>query len=422
MIDPVRTKPRLWIVCEVYYPEKISTGYYLTSIAEGLAADFDVKVLCGQPNYAARGTVAPKHEFRNGTEIFRASSTTLDKNVIPYRVINMLTLGISMFWKALMHFRRGDKVLMVTAPPSLPYTIAPAALLWGASYVPLLHDCYPEILLVTTKATSNSFVVKLMNVFNRWLFKHAARLIVVGRDMRSLMERKTAGLDIPIDVIPNWADLETIHPTPRDENVLLKELGLADKFVLLYAGNIGHPTDIETIIEAADKLRGESRFHFVFIGSGAKRQWLEEQAAERKLENVTILDVRPREDQINFLNACDAHLVTLVKGMWGLAMPSRTYNALASGKPIIGIVDKASELELVIEEERAGWCVEPGDVNGLVEVIRRAATTDAGEMGARSYAAAKAKYSLATAIEAYRRVLGGRAEESTLAGSRQSEL
>src|SRR4029453_12819197 len=96
MSEAIGTKPRLWVVCEVYYPEKISTGYYLTSIAEGLSEEFDVRVLCGQPNYAARGTRAPKHELRDGTEIFRAGSTTLDKNVIPYRVINMITLGASM--------------------------------------------------------------------------------------------------------------------------------------------------------------------------------------------------------------------------------------------------------------------------------------------------------------------------------------
>src|SRR5215210_5843597 len=101
--SPGSSKPRLWVVCEVYYPEKISTGYYLTSIAEGLADNFEVKVLCGQPNYAARGIVAPKHEERNGTEIFRAASTRLDKNVIPYRIINMITLGISIFLKALRH-------------------------------------------------------------------------------------------------------------------------------------------------------------------------------------------------------------------------------------------------------------------------------------------------------------------------------
>ena len=52
---------RLWIVTELYYPEETSTGYYLTRIAEGLADVADVKVLCGQPNYSARGTRAAEH-------------------------------------------------------------------------------------------------------------------------------------------------------------------------------------------------------------------------------------------------------------------------------------------------------------------------------------------------------------------------
>lgn len=407
MSEAIKNKPRLWVVCEVYYPEKISTGYYLTSIAEGLADDFDVKVLCGQPNYAARGTVAPKHESRNGTEIFRAASTTLDKNVIVYRIINMITLGTSMFFKALRHFRRGDRVLVVTAPPSLPYTIAPAALMRGASYVPLLHDCYPEILIATGKAKATSLVAKTINICNRWLFKHASKLIVVGRDMKELMKKKTAGLEIPIDVIPNWADLEIIHPTPRDENPLLNELGLRDKFVLTCAGNLGNPTEIETIVDAAERLLGEPQFHFVFIGSGVKRKWLEVEIANRALSNVTLLDVRPREDQIVFLNACDVGLVGLIKGMWGAAMPSRTYNLLAAGKPMIGFAEPGSEPARVIQEERVGWTVMPGNVDELVDAIRAAygARDELGEMSRRAYAAARAKYSLETAIESYRRAL-----------------
>src|SRR5690242_6618487 len=95
------TKRRLWVVTELYYPEETSTGYYLTRIAEGLADDFDVKVLCGQPTYSARGTIAPKHEIHKGVEILRAAGTTLDKNVIPFRLLNMLTLGISVLLKAL---------------------------------------------------------------------------------------------------------------------------------------------------------------------------------------------------------------------------------------------------------------------------------------------------------------------------------
>src|SRR5215217_3504826 len=121
-------KSRLWVVTELYYPEETSTGYYLTRIAEGLSEDFDVKALCGQPTYSARGTIAPKHEIHNGVEIFRVSGTTLDKDVILFRLLNMLTLGLSVFFHALQNFRQGDKVLVVTTPPSMPFVVALAAL------------------------------------------------------------------------------------------------------------------------------------------------------------------------------------------------------------------------------------------------------------------------------------------------------
>lgn len=398
---------RLWVVTEVYYPEKISTGYYLTSIAEGLAPHREVKVLCGQPNYAARGTKAPKHEFRNGVEIIRAGSTTLDKNVILYRVINMITLGASMFFKSLRHFGKGDQVLVVTAPPSLPYSTAFAAILSGASYTLLLHDCYPDLAVAVGKMKPTSPAARMANYFNRILYKYAAKMIVVGRDMRELVERKSAGFDVPIEVIPNWADLENIEPMPREANALLTELGISEKFVLLYAGNIGHPTDVETIVDAAEALLTHSQYHFVFIGSGAKRKWLEQEVERRLLRNVTLLDVRPRSDQVNFLNACDVAIVTLVRGMWGVAMPSRTYNAMAAGKPILALAEAGSELARVVEEDQVGICVLPGDRDALVDAIhclyenRR----ELSKMGDRAYTAAREKYSLGMAVEKYRRAL-----------------
>ena len=106
-----------------------------------------------------------------------------------------------------------------------------------------------------------------MGHLNRWLYKYASRVIVVGRDMKELMEKKMAGLDVSVTVIPNWADLEIIRPTDRIEIVYYIKLDIADKFVLMYAGNIGHPTDIETIVECG-KLLQENRkndVHFVFI-------------------------------------------------------------------------------------------------------------------------------------------------------------
>ncbi len=410
--NPGRTESRvnsLWILTEVYFPEEISTGYYLTSIAEGLAPHRKVKVITGQPKHMSRGQRAPKHEIRNGVEIHRTWGTTLDKNILFFRLINMLTIGVSIFLKSLRHLQRGDQILVVTAPPSLPVTATLAALLRGATYTILVQDSYPEILIAVGAVKEDSAFVNFVNYINRWVYKYASKIIVMGRDMKELFERKTAGLDIPIVTIPNWADLDAIEPTDRNDNSLLNELGIAENFVFMYAGNIGHPTDIETIVECAERLQAREEFHFVFIGAGAKKAWLVNTINARELKNITVLDYRPRANQIIFLNACDVGLVALIKGMLGTAMPSRTYNIMAAGKPILALAEQGSELERVISEEGIGWYVEPGCPQQLHDQILRIFDTrsELGAMGQRAREAAVAKYSPNSALEAYQDALIG---------------
>lgn len=401
-------RPRLWVVTELYYPEETSTGYYMTRIAEGLAEDADVKALCGQPNYSSRGTRASKREIRNGVEIFRVAGTTLDKNVILFRLINMITLSISTFARAVVSFRARDSVLVVTTPPSLPFVVALAALARGAHYTLLIHDNYPEILFAVGKSSPNSTLATVLNFCNRWLYKQASRIIAVGRDMRVMLEEKTVGLSTSIAVIQNWAELETVHPEPRADNELLKELGLEDKFVFLYAGNMGHPNDLDTIVRTAKLLANEEQFHFIFLGSGVKEPHLRNEAALSDLTNITILPPKPRAEQVVFLNACDIALVSLVPKMWGVSMPSRTYNILAAGKPILALTEPDSELAIVIDEDKVGWHLPPGDADAMAGCIRRIHHERDGltAVGVRARKAALDKYSLAAALEKYRRALG----------------
>lgn len=401
-------RQRLWLFTELYYPEDTSTGYYMTGIGEGLATDFEVNVICGQPNYSKRGAKAPKAETHEQVRIFRVSGTRLDKNVIVFKLVNMLTLGVSTFFAALRRLRPRDKVLVVTTPALLPFIAATAALLKGAHYVLLIHDNYPEILFATGKSHPGSLLDRGLSFANRWLYKHSTTIIVVGRDMRELVEQKTAGLNIPIATIPNWAELESVEPHDRAENSLLTELGLKGKFVLLYAGNMGYPNDMESILKAANRLREDENIHFIFLGTGVKRAWLEREVKSSGLRNVTVLDPRPRSDQNNFLNACDVGIVSLVSKMKGVSMPSRTYNLLAAGKPILAIAEPGSEIAMVTEEDNVGRVVAPGDVDRLTAAIEDLAHLGVDElsaMGERARRSALSKYSVNTALESYRREL-----------------
>ena len=131
---------RVWIVSELYYPELTSTGYFLTGIAEGLAVDYDVSVLCGQPSYRARGTRAPTREICSGVYVRRCRATTLDKNKVALRIVNLVTISLSIFLSALFSLRRGDIVIAVTNPPLLPYVALLACRMRGGRFVLLVHD------------------------------------------------------------------------------------------------------------------------------------------------------------------------------------------------------------------------------------------------------------------------------------------
>ncbi len=400
-------KKRLWIACELYYPEDNTTGFYMTKLAEGLAPHLDVHALCGQPNYHRRGQRAPKRERRNGVSIFRVSSTTFDKNIAILKIINMISLSLSMFLGGLRWFKKGDDVLIVSAPPTILFTVGLAALLKGCSYKLLIHDNYPEMLVAAGTISKDSLLESLYNFLNRWLYKYTSRVIVVGRDMAVTAERKVGGLNIPVSIIPNWAELESVSPQNKSENTLLASLGLSEKFVLLYAGNMGYPQDIDSIYEASRKLADLDDVHFIFLGSGTKRRVLETMIERDEPSNITILPTQPREKQNDFLNACDIAFVSLIEKMKGVSVPSRTYNIMAAGKPILAITEPGSEISQIIAEENNGWTVSPGQPDDLEQVIRETYSRRDSlfEMGKRSRSAAVEKYSETLAVQRYLEIL-----------------
>jgi len=401
----------LWVITELYYPENNQTGYYMTKIAEGLTEKFDVKVICGQPNYAARGTLAPKKEIHKKVEIFRVWSTTLNKDVIIFRLINMFTIGASIFFKMLMKIKPKSRILVVSAPPSLPFITALAAKMRGARYSLIIQDKYPETLVAVGKAKAGSIFIKTLNTLKRWLYKNSEKIVVVGRDMRELVQSQmnevNPNTESRLEVIQNWAALEEVEPASRQDNELLKELGIIDKFIFLYAGNMGHPQDIESIVYCAEKLKNDNRFHFLFLGSGVKRKWLEGEVETKNLRNVTVLAPRPRNEQKIFLNACDIGLVPLVKKMWGVAMPSRTYNFLAAGKPVLALTEEASEVARVIKEDKVGWFVPPCEPEMLLQMIYKIYDERGkiSEISKRARQTALEKYSVVVAVEKYNKFL-----------------
>ena len=404
---------RVFVISELYAPEDTSTGYFLTRIAEGLATEFEVHVFCGQPTYAARGVRAPVRERLNGVDVRRCRATTFNKDVLPLRLVNLITISVSMFWRALHDVRHGDIVLVVTNPPSLPFLAAVACKLRGGRSVLIVHDLYPEVLTAAGMIRPGSWLERFGLRLNKWLYRTMDRIVVLGRDMA---ERAAPRLPLEarnhIVLIPHWGDVDEIHPAPTSSNALISRLNLDGMFVVQFAGNMGRTHDLETVVDAAARLREDAGITFLLIGSGGKSAYVRRAVDAQGLSNVRLLGYQPRADLPMMLTACDVAMVPLVRGLAGISVPSRFYNILAAGRPVIVMADAHAEPAMIVREEDIGWVVSPGDTDGLLSAIQdaRRHPEETLAKGRRARAVAETKYLYAQTMTAYHamvRDLGG---------------
>jgi colanic acid biosynthesis glycosyl transferase WcaI len=400
---------KVWVISEVYYPDEQGGGHFMTKLAEGLARRYNVSVICGFPHYVSNQHSLPKREIHNNVNIERCFSTKFNKKLLSLRLINFITISISIFFKSLLRISKQDLVIVVTTPPSLPFVIAVACKLVQAKCILRIEDIYPETLIATGITESKSILARLMSSLNCWLYRGVDHITVLGRDMKQLVERKLDhNLKVDqITIVPNWTDLDLVAPMHKINNSLINELGLINKFVVQCAGNMGHAQGIENMFVAAEMLQTQPDIHFLFIGAGVKKEWMEKTVQDKHLKNITILGQRPRADQQNFLNACDIAIVSLISGMKGAAVPSRLYNIMAAGKPIIAIAEHDSEVSFVIKEEEIGWVTPPGEPNKLAEAILDAYSNSIKleQMGARARLAVESKYTYNKGIESYRNLI-----------------
>ncbi len=199
-------------------------------------------------------------------------------------------------------------------------------------------------------------------------------------------------------------------------------MGLLDKFVVLYAGTLGRTHGLETVVEAATRLRGQGDIHFLVAGFGAKEEYIRNAIRSSHLSNVSLHHFsRPRWQQGETLAACDVGLISFMPGMAGVSVPSRMYNMMAAGRPIIAVTDSDSELAEVVREEEIGWVVAPGDSVGLAQAILQARQNPAAlrAMGERAAVAARTKYTREKSLRAYREVFR---ELTGLAAEEEQEL
>jgi glycosyltransferase involved in cell wall biosynthesis len=192
----------------------------------------------------------------------------------------------------------------------------------------------------------------LSGVYNS-SYRNADRVIVLGEDMREVMSNKLKSKINKIDIIPNWSD-DDIQPINNFDVSGYLGIDVKGKIVFGFAGNLGRLQGILELINLFIAAKNND-IVLVIIGDGALRSVIQEKIETEKLHNIYYLGPKPRNEQNLFLNACHIGVVTLISGMKGLGVPSKTYNLMAAGKPIFYIGDDNSEIDYYVTNYECGW-------------------------------------------------------------------
>ena len=349
-------KQTLWIVTELFPPDETSTSYIMGEIANAMAKKYCVGVICGPEIYDKRKKLDENNKFYldPNIKVYRAEGADLDKNTTKGKALSFLIMSKRMMALVKMLVKKGDKVLMVTNPAPMVVLMGDLKEKLGFELNILVHDVFPE----NTKPAGLNlpFYGLFKRVFDK-AYSKADQLIVIGRDMKEVMEQKVDRFTHkPVcTIIENWADIEGIRPQNFPQ----------DKIILQYAGNIGRVQGLDRVIT---HLTDDVEFHL--YGTGAMEESL------KKLGHPNVFFHGPyfRSQQNDVLAACDIAVVTLQDGMYGLGVPSKTYNILASGRPVLFLGPENSEIDLLVREKGIGYCGWPAkwDKDELVEMGARA--------------------------------------------------
>jgi len=369
-----------------YWPDTGATGQLLAELAEDLVArhGFEVTVVTGYPVNASPTPAAT--EIRNGVRIVRARGTTFSPRRFTGRALNYLTYFLSASWKAIA-LPKQDVTVALTDPPIIG--LAALAARPGRGMVFFCQDIFPEVAGLLEDFHSPA-VNAVLERLNRFLVRRATRIIALGDTMASRLVHGKGADPSKISIIHNWADTAAIVPSDK-QNSFAAAHQLADKFVVLHAGNIGLSQNLDVVIDAAALLEDRTDIVILFIGDGNRKSALEDMVATRGLTNVRFLPFQPR-DQLRWTYAAsDVCLVSLKPGLAGYIVPSKLYPILAAGRPYIAAVEKMTEVAALTERHRCGVLVDPGEAAQLADAILRLADDreQRDAMGARSRAASE---------------------------------
>ena len=361
-----------------YEPEQISFTHLERDLIKGLVEKgHTIQIVCPTPTRGISKETAVQYKNIKEETLYEGK-VSVRRFRAPQEKRNPLIRALRYFWcnwrtcRIGKKYKDADVVFAVSTPPTQGYVAGKVAKKLKCPLVYSLQDIFPDSLVTTGLTKKGSMLWKIGRKIEQKTYKRCDKIIVISASCKqNLLEKGVE--EEKIALIPNWVDVEKVFPVSKTQNALYKEFGIEeDKFIVVYAGNLGEAQGADVILRSAEILKEEKDIQFVIFGGGAQYAQACRTIEEKDLKNITINPLLPQERVPEVYSLGDVALIVCKKGVGNSGMPSKTWSIMACNTPIISAFDEDSDLASLLKETGAGVCVEPENAIALAEAIKNA--------------------------------------------------
>jgi glycosyltransferase involved in cell wall biosynthesis len=290
------------------------------------------------------------------------------KKIVPYlrnskikRVITWLVAYMQIAFLVLTKYRKAD--LFIISNPPLSILIP---LFCSNPFSLLIYDVYPDVLTEFKYFTDKSVIIKLWKKINYSVFKRAKEIYTISDGMKKIISKYVDSKKIKI--IPLWTDNTFLKPVPKEENIFIKQQEVAGKFLVIYSGNVGLTQNVEVLIDLAERVKEKDIF-FLIIGDGDKKKILADRIDNSCIPNIRLLPWQDISMYPFSLSSADLAVVTLSKEASMMSVPSKLFDIMAVGSPVLVIAEKNSEVAKIVKNYDIGICCSSDQIEKMINFI-----------------------------------------------------
>lgn len=363
---------RIIIFAQHYAPEEVSGAVLATELATDIVKrGHEVTFVTCAPNYPAGNVsygyrnVFLSKEYLDGVQVVRVWSYISPNKKFWSRILNYGTFSVNALWGGLS-VRKHDAIMSASPPLPLGFAAYILSRLWNVPWVLRVEDLYPDA-AISAGVISNGLTIRFFYWMEKFFYRKADHISVISSSFKRNIISKGISQS-KISELPVWADTDLVRPLDRKTN-FRNQNDLNDKFVVMYAGNLGYTSALEEVINAAESLQKVNDIQFVIVGEGVKKRLLMEMTREKGLSNITFLPFQPRENFAEMLSSADIGLVTLNNASSNTSLPSKLFNIMASERPVLVIARQDSDITDLVKKTECGIVVPPEKSSELAQAI-----------------------------------------------------